>query len=37
MPDYTMTIDGKPVKGSKKVGVINPAGSNTKNANPVAF
>jgi acyl-CoA reductase-like NAD-dependent aldehyde dehydrogenase len=25
MPDFTMTIDGKAVKGSKTVGVINPA------------
>jgi acyl-CoA reductase-like NAD-dependent aldehyde dehydrogenase len=25
MPAYTMTIDGKPVKGSKTTGVINPA------------
>src|SRR5438067_13592641 len=25
MADYTMTIDGKAVKGSKTVGVINPA------------
>ncbi len=25
MPEYTMTIDGKPVRGSKTTGVINPA------------
>src|SRR5580658_2064487 len=25
MPEFTMTIDGKAVKGSKTVGVINPA------------
>src|SRR5271170_3812833 len=25
MPEFTMTIDGKAVKGSKSVGVINPA------------
>jgi acyl-CoA reductase-like NAD-dependent aldehyde dehydrogenase len=25
MPEYTMTIDGKPVKGSKTAGVINPS------------